>query len=170
MHAGAPEGGDFSDLPFGEQFLIWALRHWVRAYMTKCDVQATLHRGFYLAGIVEAYPVMDELLSIIAVSARTRIDVGCPHCAGISDDEQLFIALIAALQRNDAATSRRLLGYWLDASGVRLAQPPATRLAQLMLLGRLALRPRTVLRSTGGRQMAPARLPHEPSLEPPTVH
>ena len=169
MHDDAPAGARYADLPFGEQLLVWALRLWVRGYMTQDsgdaeDLPAALRRGFHQANLDAGYSLLDELLSIVSVSARARIDVGCPCCVGIGDDEQLFIAVIAALQRDDFPTGRRLLGYWLTASGVRLALAPALRLARLLTRRGLALRPRTILRPAEEREAAAA--PRLPTVDP----
>lgn len=142
-----PTTSHLSDLPFGEQFLLWAMRQWVAAAKSKEDPYATLHRGFRLAGIEEGYGALDKLLVVIAASATTSIEVRCPNCAGISIDEEIFIGMIAALQRSDWATSRELLGNWLAPAGIRLAQIPAEQLARSMALGGLMLRPRVVIRT-----------------------
>ncbi len=143
----APTGGEVGDLPFGEKFLLWALRSWVKAYMNQDDLYGALHKGFRLAGMDEGLPVLDELLSVVSASAATNIDVRCPRCTEISLDEQLFLGLMAALQRSDHAVAERLLGYWLPPAGIRMAHDSAARLAALMASRGLALRPRVIHRA-----------------------
>ena len=135
-------GNEVGDLPFGEQFLLWAVRNWVTAFVHQHDRHAVLHKGFRLAGIEEAYLAIDELLTIVSASATTRIEVRCPDCRIVSDDEQVFIGMIAALQRSDCDGSAALLGFWLAPAGVRLAEVPAKKLASLMALGGLTVRRR----------------------------
>lgn len=131
-------------LPCGEQFLIWALRLWVKAFKEKGNLHATLYKGFCLTGVEEGYFALDELLTVVSHSATTSIDVRCQNCGAVSTDEQLFIGQIAALQRADFATSRQLMGYWLDPASIRMAETPAVRLANLMTVADLTLRPRVI--------------------------
>ena len=162
---------EFPELPFGEQFLLWALRQWVRAFKSKGGPQETLRRGFRLAGIEAGHGALDELLTIVSLSATTSIDVRCPNCAGISVDERIFIATIAALQRSDFSESARLLGFWISPSGVRMAQTPAAQLAQLMAAGGLALRPRIIARADREEESASDRAePGHHAATPPTLH
>ena len=160
--------GELLELPCGEQFLIWALRLWVRAYKAKGNLHATLHKGFCLAGLEEGYRALDELLTVVSLSATTSIDVRCQHCGGISLDEQIFIGQIAALQRSDFAASRKLMGYWLAPAGVRLAETPAARLAHLMAVVGLTLRPRTIARRADPLYDRAAASEHRPASS--TLH
>ena len=162
--------GLVQDLPFGEQFLLWALRQWVKGNLSEVGAEATLHKGFRLAGVEEGYVALDELLTIVAHSARAPIEVPCPHCAGMTADEQVFLGLIAALQRLDLVAGRRLLGLLVADASVRLALPPAARLAQIMWFGRLVLRPRAVPPAARGRKAASAHPPSNGDPAPPTIH
>lgn len=157
----APTGSEIAELPFGEQFLLWALRSWVKTYLNQGDLYATLHKGFRLAGMDEGFPALDELLTVVATSAAANIDVRCPRCAEVSLDEQLFIGLIAALQRANLAVAERLLAYWLPPAGIRLAQDSAARLAGHMADRGLALRPRVIHRDAGAQKAAAARWPQD---------
>ncbi len=143
-----PARNEVLDLPFGEQFLLWAIRHWVVAFADGGNRHAMLKKGFQLARIDEAFPSMDELLTVISTSAKSRIEVRCPDYRGISNDEQLLIGMVAALQRSNVDGYAMILGYWLAPAGVRLAEAPATRLANLMAIGGLWLRRREITRST----------------------
>ena len=155
----APVESEFHQLPFSEQFLLWAIRQWVKTYKNEGDLHATLHEGFCVAGIEDGYLAIDELLTIFSVAAVTRIDVRCPHCTCISPDEQMFIGLVAAFQRSDLAEARKFLELWLSPTGIRTAHRPAARLARAMALGRLILRPRTLAPSSR-RQLLADEPPH----------
>ena len=162
--------GDVEGLPFGERFLLWALRHWVKAYRTDGDVRGKLAQGFRLAGIHDGSPAVNELMTMVAVGAWTRIDVRCPLCASVSPDEELFLGLVASLQRDDAAAARRILSCWLTPAGVRLAEEPATRLAQLLLRGGALLRPRLLQYPAQGAERPRAPLAAAPTETSATLH
>lgn len=138
---------EFPELPFGEQFLLWAFRSWVKTFTNQGDLSGTLRKGFCLAGLEDGYSSIDELLTIIAASATTSIDVRCPHCSEISNDEQLFAGIIAALQRNDESLATGLLGYWLPPATVRLALDPATQIADQMARRGMLCRSRMIYRT-----------------------
>ena len=162
--------GDYHDLPFGEQFLLWAMRQWVRGYQTSDRTQETLQKGFSLAGIGDGYLELDELMTVISYSATARIEVGCPYCKNISTDEQIFIGLFAALQRSEVAACRAFLSHWLPAAGIRLAQSPATRLAWRMARGGLTLRAR-VIAPSGKDQVGVTVTPQgDDQVAPVTLH
>ena len=153
MRDKAPIADEFADLPFGEQFLLWAFRNWVKTYMNRGHLSGTLQRGFCLAGLADGYSSIDELLTIVATSATNGIDVRCPRCSEISIDEQLFAGLIAALQRNDQSLATGLLGSWLPPAAVRLALVPATRLADQMAQRGMLCRSRMIYRTKHSSDM-----------------
>ena len=45
-----PPATTFADLPFGEQFMLWAMRLWARDRHNGTSDHATLRNGFKLAG------------------------------------------------------------------------------------------------------------------------
>ena len=161
---------EIRDLPFGEQFLLWAIRLWVRSQKHKGDVYATLYEGFRLARLEEGYLIIDEMLTVIGTATTRSIDVRCPQCPGISMDEQTFIGLIAALQQSDFPAGARLLGCWLPPSGVRLALMPAARLARLMAVAGLALRPREIMSAVAGKRLARETERPDVQIKPRTLH
>ncbi len=170
MSKNAEPTNELSSLPLGEQFLLWALRNWVRAHKTDCHLHETLRRGFVVAGIEDGYLAIDELLTIIATSATTTIDVRCPRCGGISPDEQIFLGVIASLQRSDFASSSVLLGHWLAPAGVRIAQTPAGRLARSMTFAGLPLRRLPSNWRRPEPKLAGENLRPRDQVPPPTVH
>lgn len=149
------EKSRFQDLPWGEKLLLWAFRQWVDTNKNPGGQQATLRKAFCLAGIEEGYLALDELLTVIAVSANTTINVACPRSAGVTEDEGALIGVVASLQKSDLATSSRLLACWLPPSAVRVAQTSAARLARIMTLGGLTLRSSFVMEPP--REDGPAR-------------
>ena len=158
------------ELPFGEQFLLWAIRLWVKSQKRKGDANATLYEGFRLAGLEEGYLIIDEMLTVVGTATTRSIDVRCPPCPGISRDEHTFIGLIAALQQPDVPAGARLLGCWLAPSNVRLALIPAMRLAHLMAGRGFALRPRQIAPHVAGKRMEEELHQADVQVEPRTLH
>ena len=77
----------FIELPFGEQLMLWAMRLWMRGLRDGTPDQAILRTGFKLAGVPDAHPALDGLMTIITTAATDTIDIRCPQCADISADE-----------------------------------------------------------------------------------
>ena len=76
----------FKDLRFAEQFTIWALRKWV-VVMRSAEKDATiLRQAFVQAMIGDAFFAFDQLMRIVAVSAKRTIDVRCVGCHAVSLD------------------------------------------------------------------------------------
>lgn len=165
MHIRTPEPlpnalpQDFGALPFAEQLTLWALRLWAEAARTGVCRQRVLADGFALARVGAAHPPLDALLTVINTSATCSIDVRCPACRQVSDDEHRFLGFIAQLQ-GGATDSRadRFVAAWLPATARRVARGLAAEVAGVLARAGLTIRPRP--------------LPAPPSSHPPseTVH
>lgn len=106
-----------------QQFLLWGLRIWVQGLKRRTDVGPTLREGFDLAGCPEGVAALDRWLGAAALTARRSLDVRCPRCPAISQDEALLINCVAAAQDGRMACVVRTLCHFLDGDG------PATALA-----------------------------------------
>ena len=134
----------FSDLPFGEQFLLWAVRLWVEGHQEGSSVHLTLQNGFKLAGAPDALAALDDLMTVIAVSATDSIDIRCPQCGQISIDEHTLMDVIAGLQQFGGAGSA-LFASRLPATARRIGMDCAERLARNLAEAGLSIRPRRPL-------------------------
>jgi len=122
------EPSTFIELPFGEQLMLWGMRLWMRSLRDGVQDQAILGTGFKLAGAPAAHPALDGLMTVITMAATAPIDIRCPHCSDISDDEHLLMDVVAGLQSPGRG------GSTLFACCL----PPAARRAGMELAGRLA--------------------------------
>ena len=112
----------FSDLPFGEKLLLWAVHLWATGAREGTNVQETLRHAFKLAGVPDAYIALDGFLSTISGSATVQFDNRRLKWADISDDEHLLLGLIAAWQQGHVRTM-----------GLRSSSAPGFRLPQFIL-------------------------------------
>ncbi|HBC06915.1 MAG TPA: hypothetical protein DC046_04945 [Rhodospirillaceae bacterium] len=122
------EPSTFIELPFGEQLMLWAMRLWMRGLRDGTSDQTILGTGFKLAGVPAAHPALDGLMTVITTAATAPIDIRCPHCPDISDDEHLLMDVVAGLQSPGRGGSTLF--------ACRL--PPAARRSGMELAGRLA--------------------------------
>ena len=166
----APRKNGFQDLPWAEKFLIWALRQWLETSRNKGEFHVMLREAFRLARIADGYLAFDELMTVVSASAARPITLGAPRCSSVTPDELTFLGMIASLQQSDCIEGCRLLGLWLAPAGVRLAQPPAARLARLMLQDGLRLRRPVIIRAEGCEAATPEQAPAAGPPIPPAVH
>lgn len=159
----------FQDLPWAEKFLVWALRQWVETSRSKGEFHVMLREAFRLARVADGYLAFDALMTVVSVSTTKSITLGAPRCSGVTPDERTFLGMIASLQRSDRIEGCRLLGLWLAPAGVRLAQPPAARLARLMLRGGLRLRRPAIIRAEGDEAATQEQTPTASRPIPPAV-
>tara|TARA_R110000772_G_scaffold268420_1_gene395413 strand:+ start:5872 stop:6330 length:459 start_codon:yes stop_codon:yes gene_type:complete len=138
----------FIELPFGEQLMLWAMRLWMRGLRDGTPDQAILRTGFKLAGVPDAHPALDGLMTIITTAATDTIDIRCPQCADISADEHLLMDVIAGLQSPGNGGST-LFACRLPPAARRTGMELAGHLASVFSGAGLLIRPRRRARSPG---------------------
>lgn len=120
-------------LPLGERFVLWALRQWQqdRALPREGSI---LHRGFKVAGVLEALPDFAIAMDAFLFGARRAMEIHRPACSGVSRDEAVMVALcglaqadhdgplLASLDILMAPTASRVAAIRLKAFAVGLAK------------------------------------------------
>ncbi len=125
----ATPGVEIDALSFSEQFLVWSIRAWVEGHKAGTGRASLLREGFTLAGAADGWLLVEELMTIVAMSAKRPLDVRCLACRTLGADEAPLIAAIASLQHEVDATAIATCKDWLPPSAARIA---------IKLLGRLA--------------------------------
>jgi hypothetical protein len=129
-------------LPVSERFVLWALRQWQQDRSLPCE-GSTLHRGFKVAGVLDALPDFAIAMDAFLFGARRAIEIHVPTCSSVSHDEATLVALcglaqadfdgplIASLDVMMAPTASRVAAARLKAfaaalasAGLRLAPVP----------------------------------------------
>ena len=119
-------------LPVSERFVLWALRQWQqdRALPREGSI---LHRGFKVAGVLDALPDFAIAMDAFLFGARRAMDIHVPTCSSVSHDEAVMIALcglaqadhdgplLASLDIMMAPTASRVAAIRLKAFAVALA-------------------------------------------------
>lgn len=115
----------FLQLPFAEQFLIWAARVWLAATAQGRRVPAVLQEGLCAAGVPEAWESLDAMLWMLCRYTKRAPDFHGIRCLCVGRDEHMLIRAVAAAQHGDGAAIRRELETLLPAE---VACAAATRL------------------------------------------
>ena len=137
-----------SDLPFGEQLLLWGIRMWVRAFNDGASIHNILQNGFKLAGVPTALGSLDTMMGIFASSGRGVMNIRYPQCREISLDEHRILGAIAVLQHMDQPSdSDPYLSFWIPSAALRILRGPTSQLAHIMKQGGLMIRTRPWVRN-----------------------
>ena len=124
---------EFSDLPLGEQIVLWGFRMWAKAYNQNTNISYLLQEGFRLAGISEAFTYLNSLMHIFASSGKGSIDIHYPNCSNISIDEHRILGAIAAYQNDkDFNNCDPYLSFWLSPAALRMSRAPMLQLANTL--------------------------------------
>jgi hypothetical protein len=119
-------------LPVSERFVLWALRQWQqdRALPSEGSI---LHRGFKVAGLLNALPDFAIAMDAFLFGARRAMEIHVPSCSSVSRDEAVLVALcglaqadhdrplLASLDIMMAPTASRVAAIRLKAFAVALA-------------------------------------------------
>ncbi len=134
----------YSELPFGEQLVLWAIRMWAKALNEDANISDVLRQGFRLAGVQDAFGFLDSIMYVLATAGNGVIDVRCPGCSEISADEQHIMGAIAVYQYDTGVThSDPYLCFWLPPTALRIVREPTMKLAKALKKGGLVLRSRS---------------------------
>jgi len=119
-------------LPLSEQFVLWALRQWQQDRALPGE-GSILHRGFKVAGVLDALPDFAIAMDAFLFGARRAMEIHVPTCSIVSRDEAVLVALcglaqadhdrplLASLDIMMAPTASRVAAIRLKAFAVALA-------------------------------------------------
>ncbi|WP_425068230.1 hypothetical protein [Reyranella sp.] len=119
-------------LPVSERFVLWALRQWQQDRALPHE-GSILHRGFKVAGVLDALPDFAIAMDAFLFGARRAMEIHRPTCSSVSRDEAVLVALcglaqadhdrplLASLDIMMAPTASRVAAIRLKAFAVALA-------------------------------------------------
>jgi hypothetical protein len=112
-------------LDVAERLLLSAIRWWVAAFRRAKDPLPQLCADMAAAGVEDAAFSVDALMSVMVRSARRTIDIHCPRCSSLSEDEQRLLHAAGLAQAGDSKLAARVLRTaLLTAQGAEFALGP----------------------------------------------
>jgi len=123
----------FGQLKFAEQFTLWSVRMWLRAYCRGTELFAILHEAFDVLGVSEARPSFDDGMATLAVGTHRELLFLGIDSQYISQDEMDFLEVLAAFQQDERDRAQVRLNVWLPVSGSRIAGAAFAEFAQLLV-------------------------------------
>ncbi|MGE0418400.1 MAG: hypothetical protein AB7O80_16485 [Acetobacteraceae bacterium] len=140
-----------TELPKAELVMLLAMRWWVRCLMTGEDPMPRLTAALTRAGARDAAYSIDGLMGIVARTGQRPVDIRCPRCPALSEDEAVLLhaARLAQIERADLA-ERHLRLNLLTSHGAKFAIGPLEGAGMLFLEARMIF---------GGRRRSAATQP-----------
>jgi hypothetical protein len=115
-----------------EQFSIWALRLWWRAFPElHCGWADFLH-GFRVLGVLPAVESCHRFCSVVLVPAGRESGLACLHFPLILAREEQLLAALSAASEGDSALSQRILSTFISPSAARVGAQHAAHYAQIL--------------------------------------
>lgn len=139
----------FEALEVSERLLIVGCRTWVVRRSTRSCPLDELDQLFAGFGVLGAAAPLDVLLCAAARTAFRPIEVHCPRCRKLSDDETRLLCAVAVGQADDLAQASRQLAHWLPSAVADWACGPVCGLGLLFAQAGLVLPQRLALASDG---------------------
>jgi hypothetical protein len=130
-----------AELRTAELFVVSSLRLWVLPHTDPGGLHPDWRMGFHCAGIEDdGADAFDAMLHAIASNAVQTLDVRCPRCPRLGEDEAWLLQLAGTLQRRQLRDAVAILGGWLSPAAVRIAVECADRFAAGLAASGLHLR------------------------------
>jgi hypothetical protein len=121
-----------TDLNKADTALLGALRTWVAAYRADEDPILSLCEAMDRVGAHDAAFSVDQMMAVVARSARHPIAIHCTRCPHLSDDEKRLLHAASLVQAGDSRLAERALRTaLLSAAGAEFIIGPLDGLAEL---------------------------------------
>lgn len=99
-----------ASLSLGGQLFVWSARSWRLAIERREPLGEVFEDTYRIARCPEAVRLVDELFSLLAVSAFRPYAIRCVCCQTLSPDEWLILRAMQELQRNDQEGAMACIG------------------------------------------------------------
>lgn len=128
-----PENAAMTDLITAELFATMAVRFWAARYRDPSVDGNRWLVGFAAADISdEGATAFNALMLIVATSTSRPLDIRCPTCLELGNDEASLLQMLGQLQRGCLTGAEFTLSGWMPAAAIRTALPFAATLAAAM--------------------------------------
>jgi hypothetical protein len=139
--ASYPDNADALD--FAETVLLRAVRSWMADWRLGNDPMAGLAAAMQAAGVRDAAFSIDQVMAVLARTAREPVAIHCPHCPGLSHHEKCLLHAASLAQAGASELAERTLRTaLLSATGAEFCLGPLEGLARLFAQARLYFRRR----------------------------
>lgn len=141
LHASQEIENEVAALEPASWLVLWGLRHWALCHRQEQSAWPMLNDLFGRNQVGAAAYSLNGLMQITALTTKRSLDVRCPACSKLSDDERLMLRAVCAAQRGDIEAARGILRDWLPETAVRMAFHMVFGLADILADAGFQLRP-----------------------------
>ncbi|TWS94963.1 hypothetical protein [Reyranella sp. CPCC 100927] len=131
-HGCPPQQRSVQTLAVAERFLVWCLRQWVEGWRAGAPDSLALRDGFEVAYVPDGMAPFDAMMRAVVAGTQRQLDVRCLRCRFVSDDESMFLNLVAAGQRDRDDLLTAAFDEFLAPAAVRVASSAALALGAAM--------------------------------------
>lgn len=129
-----------AELQTAEQFVVVTLRLWALSHRDPGGRHPDWRAGFAAADIDDAgCDAFDALFKVVTETAFRSLDVRCPRCVHLGDDEGRLLRLLSLLQRGRRSEAAAILSQWVPSAANRMALVAAQGFAVALLDGGLPI-------------------------------
>ena len=146
---------EFPDLPFSEQFVLWAARIWVKSNHNAPTLHLNLRNGFRAAHMDDGYLILDRIMTLLSTQASKKIYLHCACFTGITEHEHAILGIIAEFQTGDESNAHMVLSEWLPSPAATDAGQEFRDFAMLLKANGLHIRERQWFPIGGEHPAAP---------------
>lgn len=121
-YTGIPPARFTRDLGFVEQITLWSIRAWIAGFRSGEEMQGVMHQALDMMDAADALAYVDAAMTILSVSVKRPMDVGCPKCRHVTPDEGRLLLALALTGRGMEGQVGKLLDPLVTATGIRAIQ------------------------------------------------
>lgn len=141
LHAQEESRNEVAALDPASWLVLWGLRHWALCHRQEQSPWPMLNDLFGRNEVGAAAFSLNGLMQITALTTKRSLDVRCPACPKMSDDERLMLRAVCAAQNGDIGSARGILRDWLPETAVRMASHMIFGLADILAEAGFKLQP-----------------------------
>ena len=170
LHAPEETENEVAALEPASWLVLWGLRHWALCHRQEQSAWPMLNDLFGRNQVGAAAYSLNGLMQITALTTKRSLEVRCPACRKLSDDERLMLRAVCVAQKGNIEAARGILRDWLPETAVRMASHMVFGLADILADAGYELRPHAVragawrpVDAVGGPQAGRAKLTTKPT-------
>jgi hypothetical protein len=127
------ENAPLAELATAELLAVATIRLWALPFKDPETSHPDWRAGLSAAGIEdEGVPAFDILFRIVIQASLRPLDVRCPRCARLGQDEAWLLQLVSLLQRDRLGEAAAVLEEWIPPAARRMAMLPAKGFADAL--------------------------------------
>lgn len=130
-------------LKFADRFVLWAMRTWVAGLDSEREGIERLDEAFGWIKAPDGGPLLDAMMTALALGAADRVTIEGICCGTLSADEARLMAMVAHLQVDDRGAAMGLAATLVRPGEVRALVMAADRLAIALAAAGLGLERRS---------------------------